>query len=160
MSFEGLGKAIRLLRVEQGRSQADLAEEAGVGKSLLSRYETGDVVPTLETVQKLMDALGVGLRQLADALERVQRHLEIAPMRPPGRPPKNSIDLRQLDGGGGVPRAYLVFDLTDELAGADHDAMASTLQRYRSMMRFLHNDFHEPQEGHREVEESAESTGN
>jgi transcriptional regulator with XRE-family HTH domain len=41
-------------------SQADLSERSGLPKPTLSRYENDHVLPSLQTLRKLADALGVG----------------------------------------------------------------------------------------------------
>lgn len=63
-----VGTTIRLLRGE--RSQEDLAHEAGISTSTLSRLERGLHQPSLPTLRKLAVALGVSLADLIDAAER------------------------------------------------------------------------------------------
>lgn len=45
------------MRTLRGWSQAELARQSGVHKTLLSRYECGYIVPTIETTRKLAKAL-------------------------------------------------------------------------------------------------------
>jgi len=57
--FGNLGRALRLLRDLQGWSQADFARRASIGKSQLSKYESGKELPKLDTLEKLLLTLGV-----------------------------------------------------------------------------------------------------
>jgi len=57
--FEHLGAALRLLREQAGLSQTRAAREAGMGKSQLSKYETGRELPKLDSLARLLQALGV-----------------------------------------------------------------------------------------------------
>ncbi|HEV7506780.1 MAG TPA: helix-turn-helix transcriptional regulator [Thermoanaerobaculia bacterium] len=58
--FKNLGRALALLRELRGKSQAQLARAAGIGKSQLSKYETGKELPKLESLEKVLGALTVG----------------------------------------------------------------------------------------------------
>jgi transcriptional regulator with XRE-family HTH domain len=53
-----LGKAIRRLRQQQGRTLSDVAGEAGISTSLLSQVENGLVDPSLDSLRDIADALG------------------------------------------------------------------------------------------------------
>jgi transcriptional regulator with XRE-family HTH domain len=66
--FDELGRALRLARLEQGRKQAEVAELAGISKSTLSKYETAAQYPTLATLDRLLDALGLTLTELEQRL--------------------------------------------------------------------------------------------
>jgi len=54
------GEILRTARLAAGLSQADLSQRSGLPKPTLSRYENGHVLPSLQTLRKLADALGVG----------------------------------------------------------------------------------------------------
>jgi len=58
--FMNLGKTLGLLRELRGKSQARVAREAGIGKSQLSKYENGKELPKLDSLEKVLKALGVG----------------------------------------------------------------------------------------------------
>ena len=58
--FTNLGKTLSLLRELRGKSQARVAREAGIGKSQLSKYENGKELPKLDSLEKVLKALGVG----------------------------------------------------------------------------------------------------
>ncbi|HEX5759212.1 MAG TPA: helix-turn-helix transcriptional regulator [Thermoanaerobaculia bacterium] len=67
--FAGLGRALRWLRDRQGKRQYQVAEAAGVTKAMLSSYETGKQKPSLDTLERLLEALDCNLADLHHALE-------------------------------------------------------------------------------------------
>jgi DNA-binding XRE family transcriptional regulator len=68
-AFQDLGKALRWLRTRQDRKQYEIAEAAGITKAMLSAYETGKQNPSIETLEKILAALGVDLMELHNALQ-------------------------------------------------------------------------------------------
>lgn len=58
---------IRFLRLEKGWSQEHLAEAAGLSRDAVSRIERGDRQPSLDTLQRIADALEVSLSSLVAA---------------------------------------------------------------------------------------------
>lgn len=71
--FSNLGRTLALLRDLRGLSQSALAEKAGIGKSQLSKYESGKEKPKVETLNKLLVVLDVQPLQFFFALELVER---------------------------------------------------------------------------------------
>jgi transcriptional regulator with XRE-family HTH domain len=67
-AFENLGQALRWLRSRQQRKQYEIADAAGITKAMLSAYETGKQNPSIETLEKILDALGNDLSDLHRAL--------------------------------------------------------------------------------------------
>jgi transcriptional regulator with XRE-family HTH domain len=62
-----LGERIKILRLEAHLSLPDLADKAGISKSVLFQLETRDAPnPSLETLQKIAKALGVTLAALLE----------------------------------------------------------------------------------------------
>jgi transcriptional regulator with XRE-family HTH domain len=57
--FRNLGPALRLIREERRLTQAELARAAAIGKSQLSKYESGKEKPKLESLEKLLSVLSV-----------------------------------------------------------------------------------------------------
>jgi transcriptional regulator with XRE-family HTH domain len=55
--FETLGLTLRVFRELSGRSQAEVARKAQIGKSQLSKYENGKELPKLESLGKIITAL-------------------------------------------------------------------------------------------------------
>lgn len=58
------GKQVRVLRNSQKMSQEELAFKAGISAAHLGQIERAEKNPTLETIGKLSDALGVSLSDL------------------------------------------------------------------------------------------------
>jgi transcriptional regulator with XRE-family HTH domain len=75
---------VRALRLEAGLTLADLAGQAGLGKSTLAQIESGKANPSVETLWALGAALQVPFARLVEetrpALE-VVRAADVAPMR-------------------------------------------------------------------------------
>ncbi|MBF8149080.1 helix-turn-helix transcriptional regulator [Winogradskyella sp. F6397] len=59
-----IGKRVKLLREEINMPQQDLAAKCNIEKSNLSRLEAGGTNPTLYTLKKIADNLGVSLEEL------------------------------------------------------------------------------------------------
>ncbi|MEM7481230.1 MAG: helix-turn-helix transcriptional regulator [Acidobacteriota bacterium] len=69
--FENIGKALRLIREKNGKSQKELALAAGITSAMLSNYETGEKKPSLDSLGKIIDALDLYLGKFDDALDVV-----------------------------------------------------------------------------------------
>ena len=52
---------LREARLRAGLTHAELAERSGTARSQISRYERGDVLPSLETLRRLVRACGLEL---------------------------------------------------------------------------------------------------
>jgi len=89
-----LGEKIKLLRKEKGLSQYTLEKKSGVNAKLLSKYETGRIIPTADTLKKIAEGLEIsadylifdnvpkdGLSQLKD-LELFEKFKELERMDP------------------------------------------------------------------------------
>jgi transcriptional regulator with XRE-family HTH domain len=59
-----IGDRLRLLREEKNLSQGDIETRTGLLRSYLSRVENGHTIPSLETLEKIAQALGMQLYQL------------------------------------------------------------------------------------------------
>lgn len=55
------GDLLREARLRAGLTQAQLAQQAGTARSQVSRYERGDVLPSLETLRRLIGCCGLEL---------------------------------------------------------------------------------------------------
>ena len=73
--FRNLGMALSFLRELRGKSQARLAREAGIGKSQLSKYERGKELPKLDSLEKLLGALGASYLDLFTTLYFVDQRI-------------------------------------------------------------------------------------
>ena len=125
--FEGLGKALRWLREKAGLRQYETATEAGITKAMLSAYETGKQSPSLESLEKVLDALNADLVSLARALDHVNE-------RPSGRP-----SLGALYGtGSGAPGVRAVLGV-DELPREEEAALEQMLDGFHRLLRYFHH---------------------
>ncbi len=59
-SFE-LGSRVRTERERRGLTQAELAERMGTTQPTVARLEAGGVTPSLDTLHRVADALGLEL---------------------------------------------------------------------------------------------------
>jgi len=59
-----IGNNIKELRKAKGYKQKDLAEKIQIATNSLSRYETGEREPSIETLEKIADALEVPVSKL------------------------------------------------------------------------------------------------
>lgn len=131
--FDGLGRALRWLREKEGRRQYETARAAGVTKAMLSAYETGKQSPSLASLEKILDALGVDLLALARALDHVNE-------RPPrradaGAPPPAALAGRSEAAGAPDVRAILGVA---EMAGEEEEALGRMLDGFHRLIRYLH----------------------
>ncbi|MEJ7784756.1 MAG: helix-turn-helix transcriptional regulator [Solirubrobacteraceae bacterium] len=69
---EGLGAALKALRLERGLSQEELAHRASLHPTWISHLESGRENPAWGTVRRLAAALEVPLSTLAERAERLQ----------------------------------------------------------------------------------------
>lgn len=65
-----LGEKITRLRKEKKLSQIDIASNIGVSRDAISKYERGDIVPSVENAKKIADVLDVSLDYLVSEEER------------------------------------------------------------------------------------------
>jgi uncharacterized protein len=64
------GELVRRIRVSQGLNQTRLALRAGTKQSAISRLERGEISPTVESLQLLMNAMGQRLELDAKPMSR------------------------------------------------------------------------------------------
>lgn len=60
-----LGKLVEL-RKKSGLTQAEVAEELGVSRQAVSRWETGEISPSVENLRRLSKLYGVPMDDLAN----------------------------------------------------------------------------------------------
>lgn len=60
------GPRVKELRIEKGLSQEALAQRAGISFSTVNKVENRRKSPTLATLDKLAEALGVDTKELLD----------------------------------------------------------------------------------------------
>jgi len=71
--WQNLGATLALVRAMRGQSQAAVARTAGLTKSRLSKYERGHELPRLDSLERVLNALGVGYQQFFSTLSIVDR---------------------------------------------------------------------------------------
>lgn len=75
--FDYLGHALRRFRRLRRLRQIDVARAGGFTRPMVSAYEHGRTRPSLESLWKLLDSLGVSLAELEDEMRVRQRDREI-----------------------------------------------------------------------------------
>lgn len=63
---EKFGNRLKALRKEKGLSQEELAERSGLNRPYISGIEKGKRNVSLEVMEKLAEALGVGMGELIE----------------------------------------------------------------------------------------------
>jgi transcriptional regulator with XRE-family HTH domain len=58
------GRIIANLREQRNWSQTDLADNSGVSRVMIGKYERGEAVPSIEAAKKIADAFDVSLDYL------------------------------------------------------------------------------------------------
>jgi transcriptional regulator with XRE-family HTH domain len=133
--FASIGKALRFLREQQGWSQKDLAATAGITGAMLSNYETGEKKPSLDSLGKLLDALGLYLGKFDDALDVVNE-------RPPrgermGGESVAGARALAVDTGGEIDvRAFIGVD--HELPPDLEEGFAEMIKGFRQIARYMY----------------------
>lgn len=62
--MKDIGWKIKVERISQALSQGELAEKIGIHQEVLSRWETGKVIPTMRSIKKVAKALNIDPREL------------------------------------------------------------------------------------------------
>jgi transcriptional regulator with XRE-family HTH domain len=62
-TVESIGQRVRQLRESRRMTQSQLQSRSHVSRSYLSRIESGQMTPSLGTLEKISEALGVGLNR-------------------------------------------------------------------------------------------------
>jgi len=60
-AMQNISRKIKALRQQQGLSQRSLAEQAGISAASLSQLESGQSSPSVATLEKLADGLGIAV---------------------------------------------------------------------------------------------------
>jgi len=143
--FNGLGRALRWLRDRQGKRQYQVAEAAGITKAMLSAYETGKQKPSLDTLEKILDALECDLNDLHNALQIVNERPEA--IRRPGALRETwqafqAAGEGATDGADAVARSknvYSILGLSRQLPPQEEQALSEMLDGFHKLVRYLHN---------------------
>ena len=82
-----LGPALRVLRQRKQRTQSVLCKEVKVTKGMLSGYETGRQLPSLESLLAVLIGLGCDFRDLQAAIDYLAgKSPSLAPLEEPASP--------------------------------------------------------------------------
>lgn len=65
------GPALKRMRQERGLKQIQVALGSGLSKAMVSSYEAGHALPSLESLSAYLGALGCGLGDLQKAMDRI-----------------------------------------------------------------------------------------
>lgn len=139
--FDGLGRALRWLREKAGLRQYETATAAGITKAMLSAYETGKQSPSLESLEKVLDALASDLVALHRALD----HVNERPLRPLDPP----VSTERGAGAGTPLAADARVDVrsilaVEELPPEEEEALQQMLDGFHRLLRYLHRSGRAP----------------
>ena len=89
-----LAEKISKLKKQKKLSQSKLAAITGISRDAISKYERGDVIPSVEYARRLADALGVSLDYLTSDREEEQAidHESLKRVRAIESLPKQEVD--------------------------------------------------------------------
>jgi transcriptional regulator with XRE-family HTH domain len=99
IGFENFPEALRWLRISRKMTQADLAQALGVGKAVITNYESGRGRPSLLKLDAILRALRVDALELARTMQRVEGDkaaIRKRRYRPPQLPPSPPSDPRSV----------------------------------------------------------------
>ena len=68
--LKNLGQRIRALRKEKGLTLVEISKKTEIAQATLSRIETGSMIGTVESHEKIAEILGVGLPELYSGVDR------------------------------------------------------------------------------------------
>lgn len=68
--LKNLGTRIRKLRKEKGLTLVEISKKTGIAQATLSRIETCMMMGTVESHEKIAEALGIGLAELYNGVDR------------------------------------------------------------------------------------------
>jgi transcriptional regulator with XRE-family HTH domain len=141
-TFQGLGRALRWLRDRQGKRQYQVADAAGITKAMLSAYETGKQKPSLDTLEKILDALDCNLNDLHNSLQIVNERPEAIRRMSgrdggwvPGR--RDAPDMFAGERSG--PDVYHVLGINRPIPPIEEQALGEMLQGFHKLVRYFHD---------------------
>lgn len=86
-----IGERLKTLRAQKNMSQGDVEKRTGLLRCYISRIENGHTVPSVETLERMAQALQVPMYQLFTDNDRVKRP-NIPGGIVPNRPPSSKQD--------------------------------------------------------------------
>lgn len=118
-----------------------MADTAGITKAMLSAYETGKQKPSLDTLEKILEALDCDLNDLHNALQIVNERPE-AIRRPYGMDPWQGYRSEAGSETGTVAPGvdvYRVLGLNRQLPSMEEQALGEMLEGFHKLVRYLHD---------------------
>jgi len=135
--FDGLGRSLRWLRERQVKRQYQVAAGAGITKAMLSAYETGKQKPSLDTLEKILDALVCDLNDLHNALQIVNGRPERMRSAGAGGDPWRVAGLAG-EGASSGPGLYEILGAEEPLPQQEEQAMSEMLGGFHKLLRYMH----------------------
>lgn len=132
-SFTGLGKALRWIRNRQGKKQFEVAEAANITKAMLSSYENEKQRPAVDTLERILDAMGIDLDYLAHAMRVVRQEEERRTGEPPATP-RHTLQPPPFEPYLDLER---VLGLRRPLDPAEERAVGQMLDGFHGLLRYL-----------------------
>ncbi len=121
-----IASQLRALRRQRGLTLQEVADQAGIGRSYLSRLERGEKAPSIATIVRLAESLGVQVshlfgERLHDSLFLVTRRIDRGKVMLRGGPGGFAYELLAC-GDTGSMNAFLVYpdETTDENEVSGH----------------------------------------
>jgi transcriptional regulator with XRE-family HTH domain len=136
--FNGLGRALRWLRERQVKRQYQVAEDAGITKAMLSAYEPGKQKPSLDTLEKILDALVCDLNDLHNALQIVNGRPELMRNAGAGRDAWRAAADKAAEGGSQDLSLYEILGADEPLPVQEEQAMSEMLGGFHKLLRYIH----------------------
>jgi len=135
--FDGLGRSLRWLRERQVKRQYQVAAGAGITKAMLSAYETGKQKPSLDTLEKILDALLCDLNDLHNALQIVNGRPERMRSTGAGGDPWRGAG-KAGEGAPGSPGLYEILGAEEPMPQQEEQAMSEMLGGFHKLLRYMH----------------------
>jgi transcriptional regulator with XRE-family HTH domain len=118
---------LRWTRQRQGKKQYEVAEAAKVTKAMLSSYENEKQRPTIDTLERILDALEIDLDYLAYAIRSVRQDQDGIEPEPRHLPPMAGppLDVERLLG------------LRRRLEPEEERSVAQMLDGFHGLLRYM-----------------------
>ena len=136
--FDGLGRALRWLRERQLKRQYQVAAGAGITKAMLSAYETGKQNPSLDTLEKILDALVCDLNDLHNALQIVNGRPERMRNAGAGADHFRGAAGKSGESAATGPGLYEILGADEPLPPQEEQAMSEMLGGFHKLLRYMH----------------------
>jgi transcriptional regulator with XRE-family HTH domain len=146
-AFQNLGKALRWLRTRQDRKQYEIAENAGITKAMLSAYETGKQNPSIETLEKILEALHVDLPDLHHALTVNRGEGEGQAEESGSWRSAQRQRMRSFTGTEPRLNVYQVLDIDHPLPADQEYALSQMLAGFHSLVRHMYRQLDDNRAG-------------